>query len=158
MTGQQLYRKIRDSVYQEEPMFIRALQGHSGDNLEERPGTISVAYWVLKNEDTTLVSPLDQNPGPKLKPYLHLKNHHDLLFVIDLETAQNSLEFSKQRKGDGAETKKRRRVRDTPKETSGHKSQDQEPLQTRQLGEIFSTAEFFGRTGNKDIEIYVQRT
>ena len=39
------------------------------------------------------VSPLDRNPNPKDKPNLHLKNHHDRLFMIDLEAAQNSLEF-----------------------------------------------------------------
>ena len=40
----------------------------------------------------TLVSPLDPNPDPKYKPYLHMKNHHHRLVVIDLEAAQNSLE------------------------------------------------------------------
>ena len=28
--------KIHDSAYQEEPLFIRALQGHSGNNQENR--------------------------------------------------------------------------------------------------------------------------
>ena len=41
----------------------------------------------------SLVSPLDENPDPNYKPYLHVKNHHDMLFVIDLEAAQHSLDF-----------------------------------------------------------------
>ena len=41
----------------------------------------------------SLVSPLDQNPGPKYQPYFNLKKNHDLMFVLDLEAAQNSLEF-----------------------------------------------------------------
>ena len=41
----------------------------------------------------SLVSPLDPKPDPKYKPYLHMKNHHDRLFVIDLEAWKNSLEF-----------------------------------------------------------------
>ena len=45
----------------------------------------------------SLVSPLDQNPGLELKPYFHLKNHHDLLCVFDLEAAPNSLDFFQQR-------------------------------------------------------------
>ena len=47
----------------------------------------------------SLVSPLDQNPDPKYKPYLHLKNHHDFLLVIDLEAARNSLEFDQTANG-----------------------------------------------------------
>ena len=34
LTGQKLYRRIHESVYQEEPVFIRALQGQSGNNLD----------------------------------------------------------------------------------------------------------------------------
>ena len=41
----------------------------------------------------SLVSPLDPNPDLEYKPFLHMKKHHDRLFVIDLEAAQNSLEF-----------------------------------------------------------------
>ena len=41
----------------------------------------------------SLVSPLDPNPDRKYQRYLHMKSHHDRLFVIDLEAAQNSLEF-----------------------------------------------------------------
>ena len=41
----------------------------------------------------SLASQLDPNPDPKHKPYFHLKCHHDQMFVIDLEAAQNSLEF-----------------------------------------------------------------
>ena len=36
---------------------------------------------------------LDQNPDPKYKPYFHLKYEHDSMFVIDLESAQNALDF-----------------------------------------------------------------
>ena len=46
-----------------------------------------------KSVYSSLVSPLDRNPGPKYKPYLHMKNDHGRLFVIDLEAAQNSLVF-----------------------------------------------------------------
>ena len=42
---------------------------------------------------------------------------------------------------DASPTKKSRRDRNTPRETSGHESKDQETLETRPLGEIFSTAE-----------------
>ena len=39
------------------------------------------------------LSPLDPNHDPKYKPYQHMKQHRDRLFVMDLEAAQNSLEF-----------------------------------------------------------------
>ena len=39
----------------------------------------------------SLVSPLD--PNPKYKSYRHLKPHHELICVIDLEAVQESLEF-----------------------------------------------------------------
>ena len=38
-------------------------------------------------------------PDPKYKSYFHLKNHHDRLFVVDLEAAQNSLEFCQSANG-----------------------------------------------------------
>ena len=38
----------------------------------------------------SFVSPLDRDPDPKYKPYLHLKNHPTNCFVNDLEVAQNS--------------------------------------------------------------------
>ena len=41
----------------------------------------------------SLVSPLDPNSHTKYKPYLHMKNHHDRLFVIDLGSAKNSQEI-----------------------------------------------------------------
>ena len=47
----------------------------------------------------SVVSPLDQNPVPTYKPYFHLKNHHDLLFVVHLGTAQNSLGFCRAANG-----------------------------------------------------------
>ena len=34
MKGHQSHQKIPNNCRQEEPMFIRALQGHSGNNLE----------------------------------------------------------------------------------------------------------------------------
>ena len=46
----------------------------------------------------TLVAPLGRHPDPKYKPYFHLKNHHDLLFVIYLVAAQKSL-ATRQRTG-----------------------------------------------------------
>ena len=39
------------------------------------------------------VSPLGPNHDPKYKPYQHMKQHRDRLFVMDLEAAHNSLEF-----------------------------------------------------------------
>ena len=41
----------------------------------------------------SFVSQLDPNPDPKYKPNFHMKNHHDRLVLIDLEAAQNLLEF-----------------------------------------------------------------
>ena len=37
--------------------------------------------------------------NPKYKPKLHLQNQDDRLFVIDLEAAQNSLEFTQTANG-----------------------------------------------------------
>ena len=39
------------------------------------------------------LSPLDWNPDPKCKSYMHVKHHHDLIKVIDLEARQNSVEI-----------------------------------------------------------------
>ena len=48
----------------------------------------------------SVVLPLDPNPDPRYKPYFHLKNRHGQLFVIEVEAAQNPLEFFiKQRTG-----------------------------------------------------------
>ena len=51
MTDQRLYRKTLEHVYEEESVFIRAPQGHSGKNLDvvshkdrERLRTISVPH------------------------------------------------------------------------------------------------------------------
>ena len=41
----------------------------------------------------SLVSLLDPCPDPTDKPNIHMKNHHDRLFVIDLDATQNSLEI-----------------------------------------------------------------
>ena len=58
MTGQQLYQKIHTYFQREEPMYIRALQGHSGENLDistcshkkdrARTRIIVVSCWILK--------------------------------------------------------------------------------------------------------------
>ena len=40
----------------------------------------------------SLASPLDQNPDTKYKPFLQLKKHYDMMFVLDLEAAQISLD------------------------------------------------------------------
>ena len=195
MEGQQLYQKIHNSVCTEEPMFINALQGHSGKNLDfstffsetdRERGYAPLLYHMgfSRKEDTlnsggiapggfgtnkgrtavyfTLVAPLGWHPDPNFKPYLHLSKHRDLLFVIDLEAAQNSSEFYQTASGsvscyhtvpaefltkiininDGSErfqkaqtkdrdaspTKKSRRDRNTPRETSGHESKDREKL------------------------------
>ena len=105
MTGQQLYQEIQTQFQREGPVHIRALQGHSGGNLDF--STLShkkmekecasllchigfSRHEVLQNpadlchEDldrkavyVSLVSSLDPNPDPKHKPQLHKKNHHD---------------------------------------------------------------------------------
>ena len=41
----------------------------------------------------SLVSSLDPSPDLKYKSQFHMKNHHGILFVIDLEAADRSLEF-----------------------------------------------------------------
>ena len=47
----------------------------------------------------SLVSPLDPNPDQQYKPYLHMKNHHDRLNMIDLEVAQISQDFDQTANG-----------------------------------------------------------
>ena len=44
----------------------------------------------------SLVSPLDQNPETKYKPYIHQKSHQDQVLAIDLEAAQSSLDLFSQ--------------------------------------------------------------
>ena len=46
---------------------------------------------------------------------------------------------------------KSRRDHHTPRGTSGHKSENQEPFQTRQLGEIFSIAETSKENKNSEV-------
>ena len=132
MTGRQLHQEIHANVQRDQPMYIKALQGHSGDILdistfshtEIETGHASLLYhtvsprhegsirsrrfvpgrfWLSKGRQAvyfSLVSPLDPNSDPKYKPYVHMRNQHDRLFVIDLEAAQNSLDFlTKQRTG-----------------------------------------------------------
>ena len=58
----------------------------------ERIRIIAVSHWLLERNCTfSFVSSIDPNPDPK--HHFHMKNHHDRLCQIDLETAQNSLEF-----------------------------------------------------------------
>ena len=116
--------------------------------------TCARRFWSEQRQESSvyvsLVSPLDQNPDPKYKPHFHLKNHPDLLFVIDVEAAQNSLEVYQTANRsalcydtvlavfltkiihikDGAAniekaTKESGRDRNTAREILGHKSQDQ---------------------------------
>ena len=47
----------------------------------------------------SLVPPLDPYSDPKYKPHLHMMNHHDRLFMIDLDAAQSSLEYCQTTKG-----------------------------------------------------------
>ena len=115
----------------EEPMYVRALQCHSSENVymstfspnKIEKGDASLLYHVgfSGHEDPikfrrlvpwgfriskgrnavyfSVVSPLDPNTDPKYKPYLHMKNHHERLFVMDLEAAQNSLGFNQTANG-----------------------------------------------------------
>ena len=133
----------------------------------------------------SLVSPLDQNPDPKYKPYTDMMNHHDRLLGIDLEAAQNSLEFHQTANGsvlcydtvlaefltmfinikDGSE----RFVKEVCKEeesspTKGSRRDrggtswhevEQEALETRQLGKNSRSAEVLQE--NKSSKVYVQR-
>ena len=118
MTSQKVYWKMHDSVYREESMFIGALQGHSGNNLDisklshtkiEKGSTHHFCtifgfqdMKIQSNQDDlylSLMSPMDPCPDPKYKPYLHMKSHHGRLCVIDLEAAQNSLDIFRQRTG-----------------------------------------------------------
>ena len=95
----------------EEPMYVRALQCHSGENVymstfcrhigfsghEDSIKFRRLVAWGFRISRKavyfSVVSPLDPRPDPKYKPYLHMKNHHERLFVMDLEAAQNSLGF-----------------------------------------------------------------
>ena len=173
-------------------MSIRAPQGHSGNNLDfstfshekieksyaplvchivflgdddsiTSGGLVSGGVGTSRGRNFSLASPLAQNPNPKYKPYFHLKTHHDLLFMIDLDAAQNfagSLPNSEREclmlrrspgrvphqdhqhqrwirrvRESGIKRKRSiRRDRNALRETSGHESQDQETLQTRHLG------------------------
>ena len=112
-------------------MFIRALQGHPGKNLDIstlsrkkiHKGYTSMLYHIgfSRSEDSITsgglvpgglgtrkgkralyfspVPPVDPCPGPEYKPYIHWKNHHARLIVIDLEASQMSLEFCQTAKG-----------------------------------------------------------
>ena len=125
MTGQHFYQKNQGQFDVEEPLFIRLVQGHSGEDLDIEllshkkieKGYASFFFHIgcSRNEEAirsgglvpgyfggsigrnavyfSLVSPFDTNRDPKYKPYIHMKNHNDRLYVIDLEEAQNSLDF-----------------------------------------------------------------
>ena len=45
----------------------------------------------------SLVSPLDQNPDRKCKPYFHVRSFHDSIYEIFMEAAKNRLTSSRQR-------------------------------------------------------------
>ena len=50
MTGHQFFQKIHTNVQRAEPVYIRAVQGHSGKNLDIMTFSyaISVQYCILK--------------------------------------------------------------------------------------------------------------
>ena len=52
-----------------------------------------------KAEYLSLVSPLDQNPATKCKQFQHSRRHHDRLYVIDPESAHDSLDFYQKANG-----------------------------------------------------------
>ena len=60
--------------------------------------------------------------------------------IINIEDGAERLVKAQSNEREASPTKKSRRDGSTPRETSRHKSQDQEPLQTRPPGEILSTA------------------
>ena len=122
MTSHQLYQKIQTNFRQDEPVYIRALQSHSGKNLDIsmlshkkiEKGYEPLLYHIgfSKHEDSIKTERLVQGgfwneqrqkssvlltriaigsePGPEVQA---LSSNHDRLFVIDLDAAQNSLEF-----------------------------------------------------------------
>ena len=53
-------------------------------------------FGISKGRKAVYLSPVsssDQNPDWKYKPYQHMKQHRDRLFVMDLEAVQNSMVF-----------------------------------------------------------------
>ena len=63
--------------------------------------------------------------------------------IINFKDGAERFEKAQSKERAASPTKKSRRDRNTSRETLGHKSQDQETLETRPLGEILGTAEFF---------------
>ena len=102
--------------------------------------------------------------GP-LAPALFENTHNGSVSCYDTVSAEfltkiinvkdESERFEKAQPRETSPTKNSRRDRKTPRETPKHESQDQETLETRRLGELLITAEFFFND-NKDYEIYVQ--
>ena len=77
-----------------------SLLSHIGSSRDEDSATtgglLQGGFGQSKGRKTvyfSFVSPLDSNPNPKYKPHFHLKKQYDLMFVIDLEAAQNSRDF-----------------------------------------------------------------
>ena len=128
MTSQQLYQKIQTDFRQEEPMYIRAPQGHSGKNLEismsshrkiekgyeswlyhigfskhkdskKSERLVPGSFWNEQRQTSSVLLTriaLGSEPGPEVQA---LTSNHDRLFVIDLDAAQNSLEFYQKANG-----------------------------------------------------------
>ena len=120
MTGQQLYQRIHTDFRREEPIFLKALLGHSSKNLDTSTfshrkivkGYASLLYRIgfSRQEDSIKIWRTWAKRSRKkykqkirvllarvaigsTKPFLYFKNHHDRFFVIDLKAAPNSLEF-----------------------------------------------------------------
>ena len=75
MEGQQLYQKIHNSVCPEEPLFTRALQGHSGKNLDM---------------STLTLEKIEKNYAPFLY-HVGLSRNEDAIFKLE-DLSQDVLE------------------------------------------------------------------
>ena len=74
--------------------------------------------------------------------------------IINIKDGSERFERAQSKEGEASPTKKSSRHRNTPRETFGHQSKDQERLKTRSLGENLSTAEILEE--NNDSEVYAQ--
>ena len=167
--------KTHENVYHEEPVFIRASQGNSGNNLdtptisrtkteegcapllyhiggsrhEESWRTFVRRVWTEQRQEGSvccaLVSPLDQNPDPEVQTVSPFAGTSCMLFMflIHLESAHKSLDFHQTTNGwcrmlrhssgqvlhqgssaSRLDTERSRRDHSTPRDTSGHKSEN----------------------------------
>ena len=115
MTGQELFKDvIRENTFPSELyrvfratlwIFQRFLQemieqGHApilyhigfsrnDDSIKSR-GLVSSAIGESKGRKVVYFSHCFATPDPKCKPYFHMKNHDDLLFVINLFLSKKS--------------------------------------------------------------------